>query len=623
MRFVVVGAGAPGVVATIVTAPNPTPAARLAALELRYHVFKITGVRLPIQGDDVSCAGNVILVGESALTCRMGLDAAQFESQEYLIRITPRQVVLMGRDCADTREIQSEAGIDTNYTQLQDTRTRVSFGKAAGEVLAGELDGANLLVPGPYDEQGTCYAVYDFLERFCDVRWYGPGAAQMVCPGEPKLSVACGEIRRAPALRYRMGTPTFDWPIMKAQWDNPSAEAVALYLRRLRMGGEKWAANHSFRSFHDRFAQKNPSAPDLFEGARPEFFAQGQTGDADSRQLCYTNEALVQQVAQDARRYFDGRGLKGRQVALGDYFALVPLDNSAWCKCPKCQALLAKDVGNARGGHFNSGTASHYWFSFVNAVARETARTHPGKFIATLAYHVYALRPEGLAIEPNVAVAPCLQIRNYWAPNIERHEHELLRQWTEPGDRPIHVWNYCCFPEEPGVLTGQWKCFPGFSAHRVTQEIARYHRDGVRGVFLCGVGEQLDFYLTIKLQDDPAAEVDALLAEFFERYFGAAAAPMRAFYRVIEETFTGPRNYPADLISAETQLHQTEYLAWQVLGTEARMTELGHLIQQAEKLAGTHDEKARVGLWKTAVWLHMLDGRRDYLAKVRTGTSHH
>jgi hypothetical protein len=523
---VVARAGGKSSSATIVVAAQPTPAARLAALELRYHLFKITGVLLPIRGDDGPGVGNIILVGESALTRRDGLSGSGFQSQEYLIRVGPRQTVLMGRDWPDTAQNRRESGVDTNYTRLDEPRMRVSYAKAAGETLPEEVDAADITLPGPYDDRGTCYAVYDFLERFCDVRWFGPGAGQMTCPRQADLKIKCGEIRRSPVMKYRMGTPTWDWPILKAQWGNPSAETVALYLRRLRVGGEKWAGNHSFRSYHDRFGEKNPAHPELFEGRRPEFFAQGQTGGGDSLQLCYTNETLIQQVAQNARDFFEGKGLKGQQVAIGDYFALVPLDNSAWCKCAKCQALLAKDVGNAHGGHFNSGTASHYWFIFVNAIARETARTHPGKYLATLAYHVYAFRPADMVIEPNVAVAPCLQVRNYWAPRIAKHEQALYRQWAEPKDRPIHVWNYYCFPEEPGYLTGQWKCFPGFSAHRLAEEIDRYQRDGVRGVFLCGLGEQLDFYLTMKLYDDPASRVDGVLAEFFARYFGSAAGPM-------------------------------------------------------------------------------------------------
>lgn len=132
-------------------------------------------------------------------------------------------------------------------------------------------------------------------------------------------------------------------------------------------------------------------------------------------------------------------------------------------------------------------------------------------------------------------------------------------------------------------------------------------------MFLCGLGEQLDFYLTMKLYDDPSPGVDGILTEFFTRYFGAAAAPMQEFYHRIEETYSDPRNYPAALIAEETQLHQTEELAWKQLGTEARMADLGKLIQQAESSARTDQEKLHVGLWKTGVWEHMLDGRRQYL----------
>lgn len=86
--------------------------------------------------------------------------------------------------------------------------------------------------------------------------------------------------------------------------------------------------------------EKNPEHPELFESYHPEYFAQGRTGGPHERQFCYTNEAFIRQVAQDARDYFDGKPLKGSQIALGDYFAVVPLDNAYWCQCDECQNNL-------------------------------------------------------------------------------------------------------------------------------------------------------------------------------------------------------------------------------------------------------------------------------------------
>jgi len=601
-RFALVTGGRPA--ATIVLAALPTPAAHLAALELRHHVHRLTGVVLPVRCD--SATGPVILVGESSATRALGLRNQDFSPQEYLVRIEPDRVVLLGRDTRDFAAAPAEVGRDTNFSDPSSLRTAVQFSAAtaAPPLSPADLPDA-LTLPGPYDDQGTAYAVYDFLERHCGIRWFGPGDALASVPAcTPELSVALGEQRRAPVFKFRLGTPTWDWPIMKAQWANPTSAAVALYQRRLRVGGERWAANHSFSSYPERFQSRCPA-----------FFAQDEAGARDTRQLCYSSPALVAQVAQDAREYFDGRGLHGQQVALGDYFAVVPFDNNSWCRCDFCRPLLDRDRANTRGTHFNSGLATHYWFSFVNAVAREVRRTHPGKWVATLAYHVYAFRPTEFALEPNVAVAPCLQVRNYWAPAIRRHEAEFYRTWVDARDRPIHLWNYYCFPEESGFLSGKWQCFPGFSSHLLADQIRDYARDGVRGVFLCGLGEQLDYYVTQKLYDDPAQDVDALLAEFFIRYFGAAAAPMARFYRVIEEAFTNPANYPPEVIASEAQQHQTPEIAWEWLGTAARMAQLGTLMDEATALASTPSERERVALWRRGVWDHMVEGRRRYLAE--------
>ena len=177
----------------------------------------------------------------------------------------------------------------------------------------------------------------------------------------------------------------------------------------------------------------------------------------------------------------------------------------------------------------------------------------------------------------------------------------------EKKDRPIYLWNYYCFPMEPAVIKG-WHCFPGFSAHTLAEQIRMYHEDGVRGVFLCGIGEQLDYYMTMKMYDDPSIDVDDLLDEFFTRYFGAASEPMRQFYLKIEETFSNPQNYPAEVRTVDEQFHQTEKIAWKCLGTKDRMKELGALMQRAMDLATTDIEKQRVLLWKKGVWDYMQEG---------------
>jgi len=603
--------------ATIIVAADTTPSARLAALEFQYHVEKITGAVLPIQTDQQELRDSArILVGESAATRKLGLRGDDFNPQEYLIKFLPGTIVLIGRDWKDTEENRSEAGRGTNYYTLREARHIIDYFKATGRAGESDAEGKAIELPGLFDDQGTCYAAYDFLERFCDVRWYGPTELNVVYPKKRTLTIRRYDVRRSPTMKYREGLGG-GWPIVKAQWNNPTQDELNLYWRRLRVGGEKWAGNHSFRSYYDRFLRRNPERPELFEGARPDYFAQGWS--EGELQFCYTNPALVEQVVEDARDYFDGKGLKGLQPAMGDYFAVVPMDNANWCKCDRCQAMLARDRDNIRGRHFSSGTASHYLFSFVNAVAREVGKTHPDKYISTLAYHVYAYRPEDIELEPNIAVAPCLHARHQWAPRIKQNDLDLYKKWVEPRDRRIYLWNYYCFPMEPAVIH-DWNCFPGFSAHMLAEQIKMYHKDGVRGVFLCGIGEQVDYYLTMKMYDDPSIDPDELLKEFFTRYFGVASEPMKQFYLRIEAIFSNPDNYPSVIRTTDRQYHQTERIAWEYLGTRERMRQLGKLMRKAGQLAETDLERQRVRLWEEGVWEYMREGRRKYHREHRSGT---
>jgi hypothetical protein len=381
----------------IVIAEHATPAARLAALELQFHVLKITGAEVPVKTDAGPITGPRILVGESGATRELGFKGSDFPPQEYLIAFRPDTIVLIGRDWQDTPANRAEFGRPMSCGDtLASTRHTIDYWKAVGcpERSVGEME-----LPGVYDDQGTCYAAYHFMERFCDVRWYGPGTGHSVMPSQKTLVVRGKDIRRAPALKYRDALWAGNWPFMQGQWGPVTRPEVYLFWRRLRLGGEKWAGNHTF---HRKTVETMLNDP--------EYQAQGP---GRGTQLCYTNPKLIEAVAQMARDYFDGKkdapeGWK----AVGDYFALVPDDNSNFCQCDRCKALLASGKGMGTG-QFSSGTVSNYFFSFVNAVAREVRKTHPDKYIATLAYWNYAYPPRGFEMEPNVSVAPCLHTCMY------------------------------------------------------------------------------------------------------------------------------------------------------------------------------------------------------------------
>ena len=275
---------------SIIIAERPTPAARLAALEVQYHILKISGAQVPIRSESDPVEGRRILVGESSATRQFGLRGADFRPQEYFIAFRTNTVILIGRDWQDTEANRKVEGRPMTGDTLQLTRHKIDYWKTVGcpDRSRGEME-----LPGLYDDQGTCLAAYDFLERFCGVRWYGPAELSIVMPSRKNLTAAGHEVRRSPALKHRAAMPGGNWPFLHGQWGDFTRDQVHLYWRRIRQGGEGWAGNHTF---HRATLKAVFNAPEY----------QSRNPRSQGSQLCYTHPKLVNQVAQMARDYFDG-----------------------------------------------------------------------------------------------------------------------------------------------------------------------------------------------------------------------------------------------------------------------------------------------------------------------------
>ena len=86
----------------------------------------------------------------------------------------------------------------------------------------------------------------------------------------------------------------------------------------------------------------------------------------------------------------------------------------------------------------------------------------------------------------------------------------------------------------------------------------------MQGIFMehsseCGQSylmDQLEFYVTLKLADNPGLDGNRLIDEFFARYYGAAARPMKELYELIETTFSDPKSYPAEIQQSPAHRHR-------------------------------------------------------------------
>jgi len=604
--------------AAIVLPANPTCAAQFAAQELRWHVAQMTGAELPMLREGEALPGGQVLirVGDTAAARRAGLFQGQFGPQEYAVRPVTGGLVLVGRD-ADRRD---PVVLDPN------------------DLAAG----ANW--PGFWEERGTLDAVYDFLERCCGVRWLSPTEGGTLLPRSDTLRVRVRASRRAPAFEFRdaigavgddplqydaytalwpSSTPEFAayeaaaYPKLHAQYPDPGQYAAAkpmasrLFLLRMRNGGTPQRCNHSLYGYYQRFWEKStdPGAAKLFVERRPGMFAQGYEGQPP--QMCYSSRELIDQLVQDARDYYDGRRTGAElgifwNPTLPNPFPVEPMDNSSFCRCAECQKWLARGAEELAG--FSTGQYSDYFFHFVNEVQKGLTQTHPERGIVTLAYASHAEPPREVELDPRVAVQFCFASNRSPASQEYERELQLLRQWgTEGVGRPLYLWLYYTFPVET-ANNGKYHCFPGFFAHAIGEQFRLFRKCGYRGMFHCGFGQEVEAYVTFKLMDDPEADVDELLDDYFDGLYGPAARPMRKLYEAIEETYCDPAMRPSAATSGPE-------LSWGYLGTEGRMARFGMLLGEARRLAQTPEQKHRVELFELSVWSYMTTGRAQYAAR--------
>ena len=246
-------------------------------------------------------------------------------------------------------------------------------------------------------------------------------------------------------------------------------------------------------------------------------------------------------------------------------------------------------------------------FNFVNKIAEKVYAVNPQKTISTLAYAGYSAPPK-FKLAPNISVQFCWSANRGPDNEFKNGQEVLLNQWAEkaPG-RGLYVWLYYTFPLEQAD-GGNFNCFPGFFAHEIGRQFKLLYQLGIKGIFHCGYGQEVESYVTFRLMDDPTLDVNQLLNEYFQRMYGPAAQAMQRIYNEIESAFMDLKNYPAGIGDFER--------SWTYQGTPERMIKLHADLITAKKLATTAPYRERVTLWEKGVWSYMTAGAEQYKAKV-------
>ena len=170
----------------------------------------------------------------------------------------------------------------------------------------------------------------------------------------------------------------------------------------------------------------------------------------------------------------------------------------------------------------------------------------PTAWCNCIAYSGYQLPP--LKIEkmsPNVAVTICR-----WRSEFRRSRKartrsgQLTEAWLEKlPSKEVYIWDYYLHGR-PG---GPWDGVPVYFPHVIADDL-RFLKGKSKGDFIevqeywpdwtthrhAMAANHLNVYVTARLYWDADQDVDALLEEYYEKFYGPAAAEMKAFVEYAE-----------------------------------------------------------------------------------------
>ena len=522
--------------AEIVIAEKPGRIAKLAAEQLQEYVLKISGTKLPIATAPSDGCPVQVYVGRSAHTDRLGVSVEELKHGAFRMASGPCWLALLGRDPEFTpREPHAKNHRDRIRAQKEwDAITGEKWLYPHGLVWKRYNKRLGIW---DYDDRGSLNAVCEFL-RSLGVRWYMPGELGEIVPQRTTIALPKVDkvVRPDFALR-ELGpyTPVFSG----SHYDD--------IFWRMRLGvspghdvrGLGWMG-HGIGIVHGR---------DEVKRAHPEYFAllggRRFTGGKHSRygKPCLSSKGLFDANVRYVRKYFD----------IYDQPAVSVMPSDAYVSMCQCDLCNGKD--NPEWGY--DGHMSDYVWDYVDRVAREVYKTHPNKKILCCAYNSYRIPPAKIEkLSPNIALAICQARRRFHDPDTLKQTLERRKTWLQKlTSKGLYIYEYYLHSRPgkadeglpvffPHVIADDLRALKGISKGEFVEVSA------FKGGLHAPGFNHLHVWLTARLYWDADQDAEALLAEYYENFYGPAADEMKAFIEFCEANWPRMRSDVAPIDEA-------------------------------------------------------------------------
>lgn len=476
-----------------------------------------------------------IVISQNAMKAEK---TAAEELQKYLNEITGFRMKIVTDTEAEPKDTEIILG-HTNRDTEDVITAREGLGEEGYTVLY--LD-KKIYITGGDEEtltygRGTLYGTYDFL-RLLGCGFYS--ADTEIIPKKSEITVEKTAVREVPAFEYRdvFWSCAYDEVLSAKLHLNGGAMSGTdgrtvspEYGGAVSYAGPKFVHTFTYLISADEYFTEHPEYFSMINGKR--------TGKNLYSQLCLTNEDVFQIVLTKVKEWLRANP-EARIVTVSQNDSFVI---ESYCTCSKCSKIDSEE-----GSHMGA------LLRFVNRLAEELEKEFPDVAVDTLAYQYSLAVPKVTKPRHNVIIRYCtggcsLHAISKCTSNTGIKSN--IKAWGKICDR-MYIWDYT-------TDFAEYLC-PFINFYSLQPNLKFFRDNGVKGVFEQGMyqtGESGEFgelrsYLLARLLWNPDLDLDALIDEFMEAYYGDAGKYIKQYIETLHEALVNKRVHMNLVVTANS-----------------------------------------------------------------------
>jgi hypothetical protein len=393
--------------------------------------------------------------------------------------------------------------------------------------------------------RSTHWAVSTFLERYLDCRFFAmePPAFQTLeedVPGRYPLALLWPNLVVRPAMEFR---------------DGGSGESRdATYARRRLTWSRDFGQVTYIGGPHNLHFLVEDPAHGGYALSHPEVYPAASAGPADTVlrernviHLCYTHPGLAQAIADALAVEVEANG---RDVKHNIYWCGTGDWWGGLCQCDRCTPIYEAETWTEDDGDRWPGYSAPL-IRMMNQVAAILDARYPGIRVGTFAYFSTTAPPGITRPAKNLLIRipharrcivhPAGQCGEFGNGSFLR----MVKGWGEKDQGGgVHIWDY-----GQNFTSGFWLPLP--TLYSIAQNIKEYAAVGVDGMYIQGVTVSTGGDLVVAknwvwshLMVNPSLDIDDLLEDFCDRYYGAGAPHILSYIRRMRDSVYDSQGEP-------------------------------------------------------------------------------